>query len=249
MRTLLLAIAALPLSACHASWDKDDKQGERHSAADAIAATGSGTSRSFAASDFSTIEVIGPDNVDVKQGAAFSVRAEGDPKALDDLEITVRNGELRIGRKDRGWGWNQSSGAVRIAVTLPRLTGASITGSGDLIADKGEGDFDAELTGSGNLTIGALSGGAVDLQATGSGDIKVAGTATRLDAEITGSGDIAGEGLTATSAKIRIMGSGDVRAVVKGDADVSIMGSGNAVLTGGAKCKVSAMGPGDAKCS
>ncbi|MDF7777908.1 DUF2807 domain-containing protein [Sphingomonas sp. AOB5] len=252
MRTLLLALAALPLSACHASWDNDhaNKQGPGQASADAIPPSGSGGSRSFDAKDFTEVELFGPDDIEVKYGTAFSVRADGDPKVLDELDITVRGGKLRVGRKSQGWGWHSSSdGGVKVQVTLPRLTAASVTGSGDLTADKGEGDFEAELTGSGNLTIAALTGGSVEFKVVGSGDLKAAGTANRLDGEIMGSGDIDARGLTATGAKISIMGSGNVYGTVKGDANVSIMGSGDAELTGGAKCKISAMGSGEAKCS
>lgn len=252
MRTLLLALAALPLSACHASWDNDHavSNSPGQASADAIPPTGTGGTRSFDAKNFTEVELLGPDDVEVKYGAAFSVRAEGDPRTLDDLDITVRGGKLRVGRKDHGWGWHSSNGGgVKVQVTLPRLTAASVTGSGDLTADKGEGDFEAELTGSGNLTIAALSAGSVEFNVVGSGDLKASGTAGRLDGEIMGSGDIDARGLSASGAKISIMGSGNVYAAVKGDADISIMGSGDAELTGGAKCKISAMGSGEARCS
>lgn len=253
MRILLLAAALVPLAGCHASWDHDgasNGNGTSQASRDAIPAQGAGATRTFAAKDFTEVELFGPDNVDVKYGATFSVSAEGDPKMLDELDITVRNGTLRVGRKSQGWGWNRSDGnGVRVTVTLPKLTAAKLTGSGDLTADKGEGDFDAELTGSGNLTVAALTGGNVDLEATGSGDLKVSGTAARFEADVMGSGDIDARGLSVTAAKIDIMGSGNVYGTVKGEAKVSIMGSGDAELTGGAKCNTSAMGSGEAKCS
>jgi hypothetical protein len=244
MRTLFLALAALPMSACNANGLTGNG-----AAADAIPGTGSGTSRTFAAKDFAGVDLVGPDDVVVTHGAAFSVRAEGDAKALDQLEITVRGGTLNVGRKREGLGWNSSTGKVTVHVTLPKLTSVSLTGAGNLTADKGEGDFEADLTGAGNLTIGALAAGSAEFDLTGAGDIKVAGSANRLEVDITGTGDFDGRGLTSGGAKIGVMGTGTVRSVVRGKADISIMGPGDVVLTGGAKCRVNATGPGEASCS
>lgn len=245
MRTLLLALSALPLSACHA-----DGITGNGTAADAVPATGSGTSRTFAARDFAGVTLVGPDDVVVTHGAAFSVRAEGDAKSLDQLEIAVRGGSLTVGRKREGLGWSGSTtGKVTVHVTLPKLTSVSLTGAGDLTVDRGEGDFDAKLTGAGNIRIGTLAAGSAGFDLTGPGDITVSGTADRIQVDINGPGDFDGRGLTANGAKIGIVGPGNVHAAVKGDADVSITGPGDAVLTGGAKCRVSGMGPGEARCS
>lgn len=245
MRILIIA-SFLPLMACHASWDRDGHGGQT------AQSSGTSASRTYDAKDFTGVEVRGSDDVQVRTAEAFSVRAEGDSKILDELEIRVVNGELRVGRKDsdRGWwGRHHNDKGVKVYVTLPHLTSASVAGSGNLDADRGEGDFKAAVAGSGNLRVAALQAGTVDLAIAGSGDLTVAGTATSLKASIAGSGDIDAKGLTATSAKVSIAGSGNVRGTVNGEADVSVIGSGDAELGGGAKCKVSSMGSGNARCT
>ncbi|MGJ3628795.1 hypothetical protein AB5I41_21315 [Sphingomonas sp. MMS24-JH45] len=67
MRTILLA-ALLPLASCGNMGDGDTG---------GIQGTGSGDARSFAAADFTRVELAGSDDVDVRVGPAFSVRAEG----------------------------------------------------------------------------------------------------------------------------------------------------------------------------
>ncbi|MES2443051.1 MAG: head GIN domain-containing protein [Pseudomonadota bacterium] len=243
---ILLMTAFLPLMACHASWD--------HDGGDAHVAQSSGTkaARTYDATGFTGVEVRGSDDVQVKAADAFSVRAEGDSKILDQLEIAVVNGQLRIGRKGESshWSWgNHGDDGVKIYVTMPHLNSASVAGAGNLDADRGEGDFKGAIAGSGNLTVAALQGGAVDLDIAGSGNLKVAGTAASLNASIAGSGDIDAKALTAASARVSIAGSGNVRGTVNGEADVSLIGSGDAELGGGAKCKVSSMGSGDARCT
>lgn len=237
MRKLWI-VALLPLAACQSNWEKGQ----------AAEPSGKGGTRSFAASDFASVELRGPDDVDVKTGANFAVTAEGDSAALDKLDIRVADGTLRIGRKE-GMGWSSHDRGVKVHVTMPRLQGASVAGSGNLTADRGEGAFGASIAGSGNLRVGELRASDVDLSIAGSGDLQLGGTAARLEAAIAGSGDIDASRLTASSANVSIAGSGNLRGVVKGPAKISIIGSGDVELSGGAQCEVSKLGSGEARCS
>lgn len=242
MRAALIALALLPLTgtaACHASWEKDGRT---------VKPSGVGAKRTYTANGFTKVELRGPDDVEVKNGAQFAVVAEGDSAVLDQLDVQVVNGTLRVGRKNSGFSFNNDHG-VKIRVTLPRLEAASVSGSGNMTVDKAEGAFRGAIAGSGNLDIAGLTASDTDLAIAGSGDLNVAGTTNRLNASITGSGDIDAGKLTATGASISVVGSGSMRGVVKGGASVSIAGSGDVDLTGGAKCSVSAMGSGEAHCS
>ena len=237
---MLLMIALLPLAACQSNWEK---KGE------AVQASGTGASRSFAANGFTGVELRGPDDVDVKAGQNFAVTAEGDPKVLDKLDIRVVDGTLRVGRKDSKEQWFGNDHGARVHVVMPKLISAAVKGSGNLTAQRGEGDFDGAIAGSGNLTVADLRANAAELSIAGSGDLSVAGTASKLSASIAGSGDIDAKRLTAASADVSIAGSGNVLGTVKGPASISIVGSGDAELGGGAKCSVNAVGSGEAHCS
>lgn len=242
MRAALIALALLPLAgaaACHASWEKDGRT---------VKPSGVGATRNYAANGFTKVELRGPDDVEVKNGAQFAVVAEGDSAVLDQIEVQVIDGALRIGRKNSGISFSNDRGA-KIHVTLPRLEAASVSGSGNMTVDKAEGAFRGAIAGSGNLDIAGLAASDTDLAIAGSGDLNVAGNTNRLNASITGSGDIDAGKLTAAGASISVVGSGSMRGVVKGGASVSIAGSGDVDLTGGAKCAVSAMGSGEAHCS
>jgi hypothetical protein len=238
MRKLWI-VALLPLAACQSNWEKGQ----------AAEPSGTGATRSFAASGFTAVDLRGPDDVDVKTGGNFAVVAEGDPAVLDRLDIRVVDGTLRVGRKDgNDWSFRDNKG-VKVHVVMPKLQGAAVSGSGNLVADRGEGAFGASVAGSGNLSIGTLSATDADLSIAGSGDLQVGGTASRLSASIAGSGDIDASRLTAAGADVSIAGSGNVRGTVKGQAKVSIVGSGDVELGGGAQCQVSKLGSGDVRCS
>lgn len=236
-RLPILAVAAITLTACgvvHA---------EGHDA-------GPAGSRSFAARGFDRVELRGSDNVVVRVGAAESVTATGPTEVLDRLKIEVVNGELRVGReKDWRMGWSGSHKGATITVTLPRLRGASVAGSGDMQVDRVQtASFDGSIAGSGNLAIGSLQADAASLDIAGSGGASVTGQAKSIDVSIAGSGNLSAQGLKAERAKISIAGSGNVRAQVSGDADVSIMGSGDVELVGNPRCRVSKMGSGSVRC-
>jgi hypothetical protein len=237
-RVAIMMLGAAALSAC--SFNTDDGPG--------ITATGSGTTRIFAAEGFSKIALAGSDDVDVRAGTAFSVRAEGPAEELDALRIDKRDDMLTIGRKNRMFGWG-NRGKVKVYVTLPRLAEASIAGSGTMTVDRVEGgQFQANIAGSGDLNVAALAVDQAEVLIAGSGDVRAGGAARRLTVSIAGSGSLDAAGLRVAEAEVSVAGSGDVRAAVSGTANVDLMGSGDVDLGATATCKVSKMGSGSVRC-
>lgn len=238
----LALLAALPLMACNVAAGAGESE-------TGVPGSGSGNARSYAIADFSSVSLRGSDDVDVRVGSAFSVRAEGPSEQLDRLVIDKRGDTLRIGRKsESGINWSRGE-KVRVYVTMPRITGASVAGSGDLAVDRAEGTaFSASTAGSGDLKVATLAVESATLSVAGSGTVSAAGTAGAIDANIAGSGDIDARGLTAKSAKVSIAGSGNVTAIVDGNASVSIVGSGDVNLGPKAQCSTSKMGSGSVTC-
>lgn len=241
MRAALL-LALIPLAACSAA------------RSEGTPANGTGASRTYAVADFKEVAAKGPDNVDIRMGAAFSIRAEGDPKVLDDLIIERSGDTLVVKRKSEGfrWGGNdrRAEGHAKVFITMPAITAASATGSGDMAIDRVDGDaFKGSVTGSGDMNVGTVKVQTLNVSITGSGNVTTAGTAKTGTFAITGSGDIDAGGLAMSSADVSVMGSGNVKGQVNGPAKVDVMGSGDVTLTGGAKCTTSKMGPGEVTCS
>ena len=240
MRLLMLA-AVLPLVACSPGSDHDSKPG--------VAGSGTGTTRTYAVTDFTSVDLRGADDVDVRVGSGFSVRAEGPSEILDRLSINRDGDTLKIGRiNSSGINWS-SKGKVTVYVTMPRIAEASLAGSGNFTIDRVEGqEFEGEIAGSGNLSIAALAVQTAKFDIAGSGNTKVAGTAKRLSIEIAGSGDVDAAGVKAEGADVSIAGSGNVKADVTGPAKINLMGSGDVNLGQGARCTTSKMGSGRVTC-
>lgn len=238
MRALAI-IAAIPLIAC--SYVSDDGN-------PGIAGAGSGSTRTFQVADFSKVSLRGSDDVDIRVGSAFSVRAEGDPEVLEYLKIEKDGDTLKIGRRNRaGFNWGERD--VKVFVTMPRIVTGAVAGSGDMTIDRAEGaSFSASAAGSGSIAVATLAADAVSFDIAGSGDIAAAGTARSVKASIAGSGSVDAEKLKAAGADISIAGSGGVTIDVEGNAKVSIVGSGDVQLGPNAKCTVSKLGSGDVRC-
>lgn len=235
----LAILAALPLIACSLDSDNDTP---------GVAGSGSGNTRTYQVADFSKVSLRGSDDVDVRIGNAFSIRAEGDPEVLEYLKIEKEGDTLKIGRRNRS-GFNWGNREAKVFVTMPQIAAGSVAGSGDMAIDRVEGaSFVASSAGSGSITIAAIAADAVSFDIAGSGNIEAAGKAKSIKAEIAGSGSIAAAKLSASNADISIAGSGDVKVDVNGDAKVSIVGSGDVDVGPNAKCTVSKMGSGNVTC-
>lgn len=235
------AIAAIALfSACGLD---DDKRS-------VAAKSGPDGSRSFDAKGFTGVELAGSDNVVVTRGERFSVVATGPQDILDKLEVKVVGGVLVISRELQMMNWGNGNNAI-IAVTLPRLDKAELSGSGEMTVDAASGDaVEVVLSGSGNLEVANVAAKALEVTLAGSGDLSIkGGKADNGEIALAGSGDVDLKGVTLTAAAISVAGSGDVDATATGTADVSVVGSGDVRLGGGAKCASSELGSGEIRCS
>jgi len=242
MKSLALGLFVL-LAACSFTTDSDAKGTE-------IAAQGSGAARTFQVAGFTAIALRGSDDIDVRVGTGFSVRAEGAPDDLDTLRVSLDGEMLQVGRKS-GVGMPWSRGApVKVFVTLPRLTEADVAGSGDMTIDRVEGArFAAGIAGSGDLRIAAMQVDEAAFSIAGTGDVRAAGTAKALKIEIAGTGDVDGSKLRAQSASVEIAGTGSAVALVDGPAKVNSIGTGDVDLGPNAHCTVSKLGTGTVRCA
>jgi hypothetical protein len=218
---------------------------------DAAQASGTGSQRSYQVGAFQRISVQGPYDAVVTVGGAPSVRAVGDSKALDQLEVRVENGQLIVGSKRNSMSWGFGSHQrTTVYVTAPSLSAATLLGSGDMKVDKVTGDrFEAQVHGSGGVDIASLRVGEAAFNLSGSGDLRAAGTADQVNVSVQGSGDFSAGGFQAKDATISVIGSGNAALRATQTAKVNVVGSGNAEIGGGAKCQVNKVGSGNVNCT
>lgn len=244
----LLSIAALSLSACGysvADAVEDIKGNEGSGFADGKSIS----TNAATTSSFTKVKALGPDNIIFVTGDAFSIKAEGNAKAIATLRYKVEDGAIIIGRTKGSW-FGDEGESVTVTITAPTLSAASLAGSGDFTADKMTGDeVSVKIAGSGNLNVAEVSGKKLESKIAGSGDAIIAGKVDNADFAILGSGNINAQKLSATDAEVSVAGSGDVTLTATGTVEAKVAGSGNIDVAGGAKCTSKSMGSGTISCS
>ncbi len=200
-----------------------------------IEGNGKITKETRSVSGYTAVASSGSWDVMVAYGESNSIQVEGDENLLGYIETSVENATLSIKAKKNV---NlRSKNKITIYVSLTRLTGISLSGSGDII---GEGKFSNndkshfKLSGSGNIKFSFAKIKEVEAGISGSGNIRLSGSANSVEAHISGSGNVDGSDLICDDATVHVSGSGNVKLNANKSVDASINGSGNVTYKGAA---------------
>jgi hypothetical protein len=161
--------------------------------------------------DFNGVNLVGSPTVrvTVDESAEPKVVVTTDDNLQENVTTEIRDGVLVIDIE----GNISTTKGIRVDVTVPSLASATLTGSGDIIAEGIEADdFTAKLT--------------------GSGDIELRGTCSSASLSLTGSGDILSESLEAQTVKASVSGSGDVSLTAREAVEAKVTGSGDINISG-----------------
>lgn len=182
-------------------------------------------------------------HVYLKQGPQ-SVIVEAQQNILDNIETDVNAGYWKI-KFDKNV---RNHDGVKIWISIPDLTSARVSGSGDIQGKEftGLGNLDLAVSGSGDIEL-EFQSKSLEASISGSGDMELAGRTGNCDFRISGSGDIEAEDLEADNCKVKISGSGDASVHVNGSLEVGISGSGDVVYGGSPKVRSKISGSGDVK--
>lgn len=214
-------------------------------------------------SDFTKIEVLGSADVIIRQGEQTTVEVHADENLMEQLITEVKNDRLVIHTE----GNIRSYKKFEVHVTMSRLDGISIAGSGDVeSAGKISGsDLNISINGSGDVDM-ELDYKNLTTSINGSGDVQVSGITGDFDLAVMGSGDFSATDLRLDDCKIKVMGSGDVKLYGKAvavyvdvaasgdinlhnltadDVEVKSYGSGDVIVTVAGNLKARLMGSGD----
>ena len=201
--------------------------------------------RRFDVRGFDAVELASSDTIRIVPGGAFSVTAEGDPRAVASLAIDVRDGTLRVGRTP---GRHNDRGAV-VTIAMPALRAMTLSGSGAIDAGGAGGELvTARLSGSGEVRLPHLHARQVRLVLDGSGSITASGRADRVGIDLGGSGQVDAKALETSALAIDLGGSGNVSATASSAASIRVGGSGSVRVTGHPTCAVTKSGTARVTC-
>ena len=199
--------------------------------------------------EVSEIELSGPIEMTLRQGAIASMKVSGEKRFLENIDTTQSGKLLHIGTKGMLLHHRQP---LQVIVTLPSIDKLSIRGSGDSTINGFSGDkVDVQLFGSGNVKFNGrfkevsasvfgsgdleMNGGSsdkVEVALVGSGQMTVVGSSRLFKADQTGSGDLDAEHLAAEVTEVNLRGSGTSVVQANKSAEVTVRGSGDVSVIG-----------------
>jgi hypothetical protein len=179
-------------------------------------------------SGFTRVEFRIPGKFYIRQGSADKVEIEGSKDILSKIETEVEGSKLLIHTPGK-YNWKSGDDDVKVYITIQRLEGLGVSGSGDLVGESKftTNDLNLKVSGSGSLKLDVESSGEVDADVSGSGDLDVKGTAKSFESSVSGSGRVTMAMNISGKTDFNISGSGRIEASGKTDnVDVTISGSG-----------------------
>jgi len=218
----------------------------------ALAAPASADQRSFLITSFDRIRVEGPYDVRLMVGGSPGATAEGDARAIDNLDIRVDGGTLVVRPALNQWGEGGSAQAAApvIRIGTPALRSAVLIGGGQLrIAGTLKAQqLDLRLTGSGALSASGIAADQVSTTLLGSGSVTLAGQASTAQLMTSGPGTTAAAPLAVRNLTVRLDGTGQTVANASLTAEVTSTGLGQVTVYGHAACTVKAPAGGPVEC-
>lgn len=197
----------------------------------------------------SAIDLSGPIDLTMRQGAVASLVVKGEQRLLGNVETLQEGATLHIGIKGMLLHHRQP---LQVTLIVPSIDNINVYGSGDTTINgfsgeritvrlSGSGDVKfngrykevlGTLQGSGDLELNGGTSEMVEVTLVGSGDLTVVGSSKRLRVEQTGSGDVHAEHMTAQEANVSLRGSGRAVVTVRDKADMTLRGSGDIEVHG-----------------
>lgn len=215
------------------------------------------------------VTLLGSGDVDISIGNKEELTIHAPADLIPYLLTENKDGTLYIGKRKKGWkkfkNWNEN---VRYKLTVKSISYVSVSGSGDIDADKlvgnkcavkvsGSGDIDireidsdkskVHVSGSGDIEIANLSADFLGVSINGSGDIDLNGQTDELDVTISGSGDFTGNNLKSENVSVNIYGSGDARVWATKTLNAHTTGSGDVIYHGDPSVSSRTTGSGDVR--
>ena len=182
----------------------------------------------------------------ITQGSPQKVEVEAQQNIIDNIKLEVKSGVWRVNFKDNV----KNAKSVKVYITMPELTEAYVSGSGNLESTgkfTGVGHLETGVSGSGNVKL-HVEAQSVDGGISGSGRVVLKGSANSMDMSISGSGDISAKDFEVGDIDISISGSGNAYVFVNNSLQASISGSGDIRYRGdAAKVKARVSGSGDVR--
>jgi hypothetical protein len=200
---------------------------------------------------FSKISFRTPGKLYLRQGTPQKVELEGSGNILSKIETRLDGDKLIIGTEEKWFNWNwHDEDRINVYITVKDISGLSVSGSGDLIAETKiiTTAIDLKVSGSGSLIAEIEASGDGNADVSGSGDMEVKGKFKSINGDVSGSGKIELNTVVTGEANFHVSGSGKIMATGRAESTKATISGSGKVLAANLevdKCEVRISGSGD----
>ena len=176
---------------------------------------------------FNALDVSHAFDVEVKQGEDFSVIIRVDDNLVDELDVGVQDGVLRIGFKE-GFLPNISNSSLEAEMTMPELVAVDLSGASrvSISGFSSNMPFAADVSGA-SVLRGDIESGDTMMDVSGDGSVDLSGSGADLRADASGASTIDLAEFQVNDATVEASGASNVT--------VNVSGTLNADASGGSK--------------
>lgn len=193
------------------------------------------------------IKLAGSYDVEITQGPTTSVKVEADENILPFILTRSEDGFLIIKSKDHVS--LSTDNTIKIFITTPKLEQVNLAGSGNIIGKSkftGGDKLTLKIAGAGDMKM-EVNTPSIEAEIAGSGSMTLTGETRDQRIRISGVGDYIGEALKSENAVVKIAGSGNVKLFAAATLDVNIAGVGSVFYKGSPTVKQHVAGSGEVK--
>lgn len=193
------------------------------------------------------IKLAGSYDVEITQGPTTSVKVEADENILPFILTRSEDGFLIIKSKDHVS--LSTDNTIKIFITTPKLEQVNLAGSGNIIGKSkftGGDKLTLKIAGAGDMKM-EVNTPSIEAEIAGSGSMTLTGETRDQRIRISGVGDYIGEALKSENAVVKIAGSGNVKLFAAATLDVNIAGVGSVFYKGSPAVKQHVAGSGEVK--
>lgn len=193
------------------------------------------------------IKLAGSYDVEITQGPTTSVKVEADENILPFILTRSEDGFLIIKSKDHIS--LSTDNTIKIFITTPKLEQVTLAGSGNIIGKNkftGGDKLTLKIAGAGDMKM-EVNTPSIEAEIAGSGSMTLTGETRDQRIRISGVGDYIGDALKSENAVVKIAGSGNVKLFTAATLDVNIAGVGSVYYKGSPIVKQHVAGSGEVK--
>jgi len=162
--------------------------------------------KQFEVANFRSINIGGAFLIRIQKGDSFKVVADGREDDVDDIEVKVENGQLRIGNQNKSKRFNNTH-RVGLTITLPTVETIDLSGAtlAKVTGFNNVNELKVGIAGA-SKTVIDIDAQKLNLNVSGASKVELHGSAKNLDADLAGTCTLDAEQMQIQSADVSASG-------------------------------------------